>query len=100
MVDLVRASVVQVFTLEVNLRATKLIGQALGVKNGAGAAHVIGKQRSQLILKILALDDFLIGGRDFIHAFLQVWWHQLAAVGAKKALGIRHGLKVFGHLVS
>jgi hypothetical protein len=43
-VDLVGAGVVQVFALEVDLRAAQLGGQALGVKDGAGAAHIVGKQ--------------------------------------------------------
>ena len=97
-VDLVGTRVVQVFALEMNLRAAQLVRQALGVKDGAGATHIVGKQRSQLVLKVLALHDFLVSGSNFVHALLQLWWHQLAAIGAKESLCIRHGLGTCGHV--
>ncbi|MPM51987.1 hypothetical protein SDC9_98740 [bioreactor metagenome] len=91
MVDLVRAGVVQVLTLQVDLCAAKLIRQSACVEDGAGAAHIVGKELRQFVLKILALHDFIVGGADVVHGFFQVRRHELAAVGAEKAVGIGHG---------
>ncbi|MCY1404061.1 hypothetical protein D9M71_192610 [compost metagenome] len=91
MVDLVRAGVIEVFALEVDLRAAKLRGQALGMEDRAGTADVVGEQGGQLLLEIGALADFLIGGVDIDHGLLELWRHQLAAIGAEVAVGVRHG---------
>ena len=89
-VDFVRPGVVEVFALEVDLRSAQLLRQAAGVKNGAGAAHIVGKQLGQFILKVLPLGDFSVGGVDGIHGLFKVGRDELAAVGAKKSLGIGH----------
>ena len=89
-VDFVRPGVVEVFALEVDLRSAQLLRQAAGVKNGAGAAHIVGKQLGQFILKVLPLGDFSVGGVDGIHGLFEVGRDELAAVGAKKSLGIGH----------
>jgi hypothetical protein len=92
--------VIQILALEMDLRAAQLIGQAPGVKDGAGSAHIVGKQRGQLVLEVLAFDDLFIGCGDLVHALLELWRHELAAVGAEEALRIGHGLGVLGHGLS
>ncbi|MOA27489.1 hypothetical protein D3C78_1483700 [compost metagenome] len=86
-----RAGVVEVLALEVDLRAAKLGGQPLGMEDRAGTADIVGEQRSQLFLEIGALADFLVGGLDIVHRLLELRGHQLAAVGAEVAVGVRHG---------
>ncbi len=70
MVDFVRPGVVEVFALQVDLRPAQLLRQAAGVKDGTGAAHVVGKQLGQLVLKVLALGDVGISGVDGVHRLL------------------------------
>ena len=86
-----RAGVVQVLALEVDLRAAQQARQALGMKNRAGAAHVVSEQLCQLVLEILALGDLGIGGVDVVHGLLEVRRHQLAPVGTEETSSVRHG---------
>ncbi|MNC35324.1 hypothetical protein D3C75_838040 [compost metagenome] len=95
-VDLVRAGVVEVLALEVDLRTAEFFAQAAGMEDRAGAADVVGEQTGQLLLEIFALADLLVGGVDLVHHLLEVRWHQLAAIGAEVAAGIGHGGKTVG----
>ena len=98
-IDLVRPGVVQVFSLEMNLRAAELFRQPLGVEDRTRATDVIGKQTGQLLLKVFALTDFFVCGVDIIHCLLQLRRYQLTTIGAEVAVGIGHGGKtrVLGH---
>ena len=51
-VDLVRASVAEVFALQQNLRATRVFAEALGVIERRGTSAELGKQSAQLALKL------------------------------------------------
>jgi len=91
MIDLVRAGVVQVFALQVNLRTTELLGQPPRMEDRARPAHIVGEQCGQFLLEILALADFLVGQVDVVHGLLEVRRDQLAAVGAEVSVGVGHG---------
>ena len=55
-IDLVRPRVVEVFALEVDLRAI-LLAEPTCVVEGAGATYIVTQQRVELLLEVLALDD-------------------------------------------
>ena len=52
-VDFVRAGVAQVFALEVDLRATDVLGKALGKGERRGTARVVAQHGVELVLKVL-----------------------------------------------
>ena len=77
---------VQVFAFEPDLRAAEMLGQAFGVVNGAGAAHIV----FQIALKICPKLRVLLGGGVGLGEFLQRGNQRFgnvhAAVFAEKAL--------------
>ena len=73
-VNLVRTSVVQVFTLQVQLAAI-LLAQALGIVQRTGATHVVLQQGMILGLKLLALDDWEISLLQIMHALVEYLRH-------------------------
>ncbi len=90
-IDFVCPGVIQVLALQVNLRATELLGEAPSMEDRARPAHVVGEQGCQFLLEILALADLFVGQVDVVHRLLEVRRHQLATVGAEVAVGVGHG---------
>ncbi|MNQ89294.1 hypothetical protein D3C85_1046000 [compost metagenome] len=90
-VDLVRAGVVQLFALEVDLRAAAVFGQALGEVQRARAADVVALEVGQFLLEFrVVLGRFVFAGQvvDQRH---QGFGDVLAAEGAEQALGVGAG---------
>ena len=96
-VDLVRAGVVQVLALEVNLRAADLVAQALGVEDGARAAGELLLQLVQLIPEGFVLLELLVLRGDLLHDGHERRGEERAAVLAEKALGIGRGVRLVHH---
>jgi len=90
-IDLVRAGVVQVFALQINLRTAELLGQPPRMEDRAWPTHVVGEQCGQFLLEVIALANFLVGEVDVVHRLLEVRWDQLAAIGAEISVGVGHG---------
>ena len=87
-VDLVGASVVEVFALEVNLRAAHLTGHAVGVINGRGTAYVVrqlGLEFGNEFGVVLVLG---IGLAQFNQGVGQCFAGKAAAVTTEVAVGV------------
>ena len=92
-VDLVRAGVVQVFALEVDLRPAEVLGEAFGVIQRAGAADVVALEVGQLFEEgRIALGLFVFGGQrvDQRH---QGFSDELTAEAAEQAASVGAGAK-------
>ena len=99
-VDLVRAGMVQVFTLQENARAALPRGQAPGEVQRARTTNVILVQALQLFLERLGLAHRFIGIADLVHDGLQLGRNDLAAVFAEIAVLVGHFQKLVRHEVS
>ena len=99
-VDFVRPGVVQVFALQVDVRAALAIGQTLGIKNRAGPTHVVRVQICQFFLKGRGLADLFVGDVDIVHHGLELGGKNLPAVLAKVALTVGHFQKLLCHAMS
>ena len=87
-VDLVRAGVVQVFALEIDLRPAGLFGPALGMINRAWAADEmleLGMEFGQELGIVLVLG---VGVDQFRQRMGQRFGDEAAAVAAEMALGV------------
>ncbi len=84
-VDLVRAGVVQVFALEVDLRAAELLGQALGEVQRAGAADVVTLEIGQLLEEGRIALGLLVFGGQLVDQRHQGFGDELAAEAAEQA---------------
>ncbi len=84
-VDLVRAGVVQVFALEVDLRAAELLGQALGEVQRAGAANVVTLEIGQLLEEGRIALGLLVLGGQLVNQRHQGFGDELAAEAAEQA---------------
>ncbi len=90
-VDLVRAGVVQVFALQVDLRAAEVLGEALGVVQRAGAADVVALEVGQLLEKgRIVLGLFVFGGQ-LVDQRHQGFGDELAAEAAEQPAVVRAG---------
>ncbi len=86
-----RAGVVQVFALEVDLRPAELLGQALGVVQRAGAADVVALEISQLLKEgRIGLGLFVLGSQ-LVDQRQQGFGDELAAEAAEQAAVVRTG---------
>ncbi len=88
-VDLVRAGVVQVFALEVDLGAAEVLTQALGVIQRAGATDVVALEVGQLFEKCWIVLGLLILGGQLVDQRHQCFGDELAAEAAEQAPGVR-----------
>ena len=95
-VDLVRAGVVQVLALEIDLRPAEMVGQALGEIERRGSAHIMGQQAIQLGLEGGVFLGGQIGGLQVQHQRHQGFGHIAAAELAEPAVGVRIGGEVVG----
>ena len=84
-VDLVGASMVQVFPLQVDLSAAQNVGQTTGVVDGAGSAHVMFQLMGELGLELGIVAEAQILLAQFFHRRDQGLGHVDAAIGAEVA---------------
>ncbi|MNE19358.1 hypothetical protein D3C80_1124350 [compost metagenome] len=93
-----RAGVVQLFALEIDLRAAAVFGQALGEVQRVRAADVVALEVRQLFEKLrIVLGRFVFAGQ-VEHQRHQGFSHVAAAECAKQAIGIRAAAEVgLGH---
>ena len=78
-----RAEVVEVFTLEVDLRAAELGAEVAAMEHRRGAAAVVREKLSQFGVELRVILILKEGLRQFIKHFFKALVHKLAAVGAK-----------------
>ncbi|MCY1391613.1 hypothetical protein D9M71_64610 [compost metagenome] len=97
-VHLVRAGVVQLFTLEVDLGAAAVFGQAFGEVQRVWTADVVALEIRQLLKKFrVVLGCFIFTGQ-VEHQRHQGFSHVAAAECAKQAIGIRAAAEIgLGH---
>ena len=79
---------VQVFALEINLRATKLLGQAFRKIQRGGAADKFGEVVGQFLLKFRVVLRAEIFSLQLLQRVHQRLGHITSAIGTKVALGI------------
>ncbi|MCY1178228.1 hypothetical protein D9M73_185680 [compost metagenome] len=86
-----RAGVVQLFALEVDLRAAAVLGQALGEVQRVRAADVVALKISQLFKELgVCLGRFVFAGQ-VQHQWHQGFGHVAAAERAEQAIGVGAG---------
>jgi len=90
-VDLVRAGVVQVFALEVDLRAAEVLGEALGEVQRAGAADVVTLEVGQLLEEGRVALGLLVFGGQLVDQRHQGFGDELAAEAAEQPAGVGAG---------
>ena len=88
-VHLVRAGVIQVFALDVDLRAADRFGEALRVVDRARAAHVVLELPRELLLELGILAVFRVRSRELVERLAQRLRDEDAAVRAEMPGGIR-----------
>ena len=89
MVELVRARVVQVFPLQVNLGGAQVAGQAFAVVNGSGTPLELLADAAQFVDKLGGMGDGLVSLRDFFKGGDEFVRQIDAAVFAEATPGIR-----------
>jgi len=95
-VDLVRARVVEVFTLQINFRAAQMRRQPLREIEWAFAAHIIFQQIVKFGLKRWIAFRFFIGALKIEHERHQRFGDEASAVSAEMAANVRTGAKGIG----
>ena len=95
-VDLVRAGVVEVFALQVDLRAPQLAAGAGGVVDGRGAAHVVREFVSEFGQKVGVVLVLGVGVLQLVDGVGEGFADEAAAVAAEVPAGV--GLVVVGHV--
>ena len=88
-VDLVRTGVVQVFTLQINLRTTTMGGQSLGQIQRRRTADIMGQVFIESGLKIGIVTQFFVGCFQLIKRSAQGFRNKAAAMNTKMATRIR-----------
>ncbi len=88
-VDLVRAGVVEVFALEVDLRAAILLAQSLGVIDRAGTAHIVLQFVFELGHEVRIIARLVVLDAQFFQRCHQRFGDKDAAIRTKVAVGIR-----------
>ena len=89
MVELVRARVVQVFPLQVNLGGAQVAGQAFAVVNGSGTPLELLADAAQFVDELGGMGDGLVSLRDFFKGGDEFVRQIDAAVFAEATPGIR-----------
>ncbi len=96
-VDLVRAGMVEVFALQVDLRTAEQVGPALGMVDRRRPADKV----LQFVLVLRAEGRIGLGGGigrlQFVERAEQGFGNEDTAVGAEMALGIRKSVRRSGH---
>ena len=88
-VDLVRAGVIELFALEVNLRAATGLGQAFGEIQRGRAANVVALEVGEFLGELGVLLGFFILGGQLVDQRHQGFGDVLTAEVAEQALGVR-----------
>ncbi len=84
-----RAGVVELFALEVDLRAAAVFGQALSEVQRRGAAHVVALEVGELLGELwVGLGFFVLGGQ-LVDERHQRFGDVLTTEVAEQALGVR-----------
>ena len=83
-VDLVRAEMVQVFALQIDLRAAEFAAQIAAVEDGRRTPAVVGEQIGQLSLEFGIVAIFNEGVVDFVQHLFEGLGNELTAVGAEE----------------
>ena len=91
-VDFVRAGVVQIFALQVNLRAAQFAAGARRVINGRGPAHIMRQFVLEFGQKIRVILVFGVGVFQLVDGISQRFADKAAAIGAEMAVGIGLGI--------
>src|SRR4029077_1946882 len=87
-VDLVRTGVVEVFALEINLRATEILGQAFGEVERTFAADIVLEHSAQLGLECRIGFRGFIGALQIEHQRHQRLGDEAPAIGTEMTLRI------------
>gem|GEM_PF-2562505 len=87
-VDLVRAGVVQLFALEVDLRAAAMLGQAFGEIQRGRATDVVALEVGELLGELGVLLGLLVFGGQLVDQRHQGFGDVLAAERAEQAAGV------------
>jgi hypothetical protein len=87
-VDLVRAGVIEVFALEINLRAAEFLGQAFGKIKRRGATDKFREVVGKFLLKLRVVLRAEVFGLQLLQRMHQRLGHVTSAVLAEVALGI------------
>jgi hypothetical protein len=88
-VDLVRAGVVQVLALQPDLRAARVLGEALGEVERRRAADVVGEQVQQLTLKRRRGHDRPVGALKLEQAGHERLGHVTPTEGSEMSARVR-----------
>ena len=84
-VDLVRAGVQQVFPLQIDLGAAKLLGEPLGQEQRCRTPREIGQQAVELVAKCLVFARHGIGSLEFLQRRHQGLRNVAPAIGTKSS---------------
>ena len=90
-IDFVRAGVVQIFPLKVDLRPAQAGAESFGIGDGRRPSHVTLEQILKLSHKRLILQRLIIDADEFIQGGHEGFRHKLAAIRAKFAAFIGYG---------
>lgn len=88
-----RAGVVQVFALEVDLRPAEVLAQALGVIQRAGTADVVALEVGQLFEEGRVALGLLVFGGQRVDQRHQGFGDELTTEAAKQAASVGAGAK-------
>ena len=91
-----RASVIEVFALEMDLRAPQLTAQAIGVINRARPTDEIGQFATELSFEGVVVAIVFVDLVELLERIDQCLGHKGAAIGAKVASGV--GLLIIQHV--
>ena len=87
--------VVEVLTLQINLRAAQVFCHLFGVVQAGGAARILVQQFGQFAVELGVVFIVVIGGFQFDNGIHQRFGDVLPAVDAKTSVGVRHGVASF-----
>ena len=90
-VDLVRAEMIKVFALQIDLRAAQFAAQIAAMKDGRRTPAVVGEKIGELSLEFGIVAIFNEGFVDFVQHLLERLRNELTAIGAEET-----GFKRFG----
>ena len=93
-VDFVRAGVVEVLALEVDLGATEVAGHVLSKVKSGWTAHIIVEQGCQLRIECWVVFVMLVSLFQFYHCTHQGFWDVLTAVNAEASFLIHRNLSL------
>src|SRR5439155_22043601 len=82
-IDLMRAGVIQIFALEVDLRPAPALHEACGKIERCWTARIVAKKFIQLRVKLGIALDGVIRGLQFLQRMHQRFGHELPAIAAK-----------------